>query len=67
MAVGALHRWYRRGRDPNVLLPKLATYLGHVSPISTHHYIHLTPELQRAATQRFQTACQELFTDGGLA
>jgi hypothetical protein len=67
MAVGALHRCYQRGRDPNALLPKLATYLGHVSPISTHHYLQLTPELRRVATQRFHAACGQLFRTGGAA
>jgi len=66
MAVGALHRWYQRGRDPNALLPKLATFLGHVSPISTHHYLQLTPELRRASSQRFHAACEQLFKNGGV-
>lgn len=67
MAVGALHRCYQRGRDPNALLPKLATYLGHVSPISTHHYLQLTPELRRVTLQRFHAACGQLFKNGGAA
>jgi site-specific recombinase XerD len=35
------------------LLPQLATYLGHLDIRSTQRYLHMTPELLQAASQRF--------------
>jgi integrase/recombinase XerD len=46
--------WYRTGRDVQQLLPKLATYLGHVDVHSLQHYLAITPELLREANQRFE-------------
>ena len=51
-AVARLERWYQAGTDLHVKLPHLATYLGHVSPVSTHHYLHLTPDPSRAPGYR---------------
>jgi len=54
--TAAVHRvlaWYREGKDVQVLLPKLATYLGHASIASTQHYLQMTPELLREASLRF--------------
>ena len=65
-AVAALHRAYAHGQDPNSLLPHLASYLGHVSPVSTHYYLHLTPELRQAASRRFHAGCAQLFQSGGV-
>lgn len=48
-------------------LPYLATYLGHVSAASTHHYLKLTPELGRAAGERFHQRFAPLWTAGGIA
>lgn len=67
MAVTALRRFYDTGKDPGAKLPFLATYLGHVSPVSTHHYLHLTPELQQVANQRFHQSCAALFGKGGIS
>ena len=64
-AVAALHRWYRQGADVQTKLPHLATYLGHVCPVSTHHYLHLTPDLREAASQRFHHYALEIFGHGG--
>lgn len=64
-AVAALHRWYRQGADVQTKLPHLATYLGHVCPVSTHHYLHLTPDLREAASQRFHRYALKIFGDGG--
>ncbi|MBU6402409.1 MAG: tyrosine-type recombinase/integrase [Verrucomicrobia bacterium] len=64
-AVAALHRWYRQGVDVHTKLPHLATYLGHVCPVSTHHYLHLTPALREAASQRFHRYALEIFGHGG--
>jgi integrase len=64
-AVAALHRWYRQGVDVQARLPQLATYMGHVCAISTHHYLHLTPDLREAASQRFHRYALEIFGHGG--
>jgi hypothetical protein len=33
-------------------LPALATYLGHVDPVSTYWYLTATPKLMRLAARR---------------
>jgi site-specific recombinase XerD len=66
-AVNALHRWYIQGQDIQAKLPHLATYLGHVSPVSTHYYLHMTPELRQAANDRFHQRFEPLFVEGGAA
>jgi site-specific recombinase XerD len=64
-AVTILERWYQAGTDLHTKLPHLATYLGHVNPVSTHHYLHLTPQLQQAANRRFHDYALRIFADGG--
>jgi len=64
-AVAALHRWYRQGVEVQAKLPHLATYLGHVCAASTHHYLHLTPDLRNAASQRFHQFALNIFGHGG--
>jgi integrase len=66
-AVNALQRWYAQGADVQAKLLHLATYMGHVSPVSTHYYLKLTPELRQAASQRFHQRWASLFTVGGAA
>ena len=61
-----LERWYRTGADLHAKLPHLATYLGHVNPVSTHHYLHFTPELQQAASRRFHDYAFRIFACGGV-
>lgn len=54
--TAAVHRvlsWYRSGQDVQRLLPRLATYLGHVEISSTQRYLQMTPELLQEASQRF--------------
>ena len=54
--TAAVHRvvaWYRTGQDVQLLLPQLATYLGHVDVRSTQRYLQMTPDLLQAANQRF--------------
>jgi len=63
-AVTALHKWYRQGIDVQSRLPHLATYLGHVSPVSTYYYLRLSPDLQQAASQRFHQYAHQLFDPG---
>jgi integrase len=52
-AVNALLRWYRAGADVDAKLPLLATYLGHGSTLSTHHYLHFIEPMRVAASERF--------------
>jgi site-specific recombinase XerD len=59
--TAAQHRieaWYREGRDVQRLLPQLATYLGHRDIVGTQSYLHMTPELLREASRRFQRYAQ---------
>ena len=66
-AVLMLQRWYAQGADVQAKLPHLAAYLGHVSAVSTHYYLKLTPELRQAASQRFHQRFAPLLTKGGFA
>lgn len=53
----ATHRlisWYKSGADVQRLLPKLATYLGHIHLSGTQRYLTLTPQLLQQASQRFE-------------
>lgn len=53
----AQHRieaWYLDGKDVQRLLPKLATFLGHKDVASLRIYLHMTPQLLRSASRRFQ-------------
>lgn len=55
--AGAVHRlisWYRDGADLQLLLPQLATYLGHSDLSGTQRYLTLTPELLHKASARFE-------------
>jgi integrase/recombinase XerD len=54
MVQHQLLAWYRAGRDVQHLLPRLATYLGHVDIRSLQDYLSITPELLHEANQRFE-------------
>lgn len=54
-AVHRLTARYAQGADVQRLLPLLSTYLGHASVAGTQPYLHMTPELLRAAAQRFES------------
>ena len=54
-AVHRLVAWYRQGADVQLLLPKLSTYLGHISLAETQHYLTMTPDLLREAGRRFES------------
>jgi len=59
--TAAVHRvvaWYRTGRDVQRLLPRLATYLGHIDIQSTQRYLHMTTDLLQEASQRFAKYAQ---------
>ena len=61
-AVRALLRWYRTGADVQAKLPFLATFMGHVSIVSTEYYLHFVEELAVAASERFARRCAALVT-----
>ena len=52
-ATQRLVEWYRAGLDVERELPKLSTYLGHVSLSCTQRYLIMTPELLSEAGKRF--------------
>ena len=52
-AAHALLRWYRAGIDVQARLPALATYLGHVSIVSTEYYLTFLKATAEAASERF--------------
>lgn len=55
-AVKTVRDWYRAGFDVERRLPRLSTYLGHVSPTTTYWYLTATPELLRMAGDRLERA-----------
>jgi integrase/recombinase XerD len=55
-AVEALIRWYRAGADVQSNLPRLSMYMGHVSIVSTAHYLHFVPTMRELASERFEAA-----------
>jgi integrase len=65
-AVEALCRCYRDGGDVQTLLPKLALYMGHVSIVSTAHYLHFIPETAGLASERFGQRFSHLLDRGDL-
>ena len=58
-ATRRLVEWYRAGLDVDRLMPRLATYLGHVRVAETHWYIQAVPELLRLATERMERIAQD--------
>lgn len=55
-AVRTLIRWYRAGEDVGALLPRLSTYLGHLTPGYTYWYLSAAPELLVLAASRLEKA-----------
>ena len=53
-AVATVLDWYRAGEDVQALLPRLSTYLGHVSPKSTYWYLSASPELMALVAKRLE-------------
>jgi integrase/recombinase XerD len=53
-AVRRLTSWYQEGADVHKMLPRLATYLGHVNLSATQTYLTMTPGLLREASARFE-------------
>lgn len=58
-ATGTLVRWYRRGQDPQRLLPVLSAYLGHVHVEDTQWYLDGCPELMREAMRRLERCWED--------
>jgi integrase len=65
-AVHALARWYRTRADVQAKLPLLATYMGHVSIVSTAYYLPFVEPVRALATARFARHCGALL-EGGSA
>ncbi len=57
-ATRRLIEWYRAGLDVDRLMPRLATYLGHVGVAETYWYIQAVPELLHLATERLETVAR---------
>lgn len=53
-AVNTLVRWHREGQDVGRLLPRLSTYLGHLTPGHTYWYLSAAPELLSLAAARLE-------------
>jgi integrase/recombinase XerD len=51
-AMKLLRDWHRAGVDVEPRLPRLSTYLGHVSPSTTYWYLTATPDLLAAVAIR---------------
>lgn len=66
-AVNALLRWYRAGLDVQAKLPFLAAYMGHVSVVSTAHYLQFVEPLATEAGARFADHCGDLVTGPAVA
>jgi len=56
-AVSTLVRWQREGQDIGELLPRLSTYLGHLSPSYTYWYLSAAPELLALAAAHLEKRC----------
>jgi integrase len=58
-AVQSVSSWYATRQDPNVLLPVLSTYLGHVSLENSRTYLRANGLLLESASRLFQasTSC----------
>jgi integrase len=66
-AVHALLRWYRAGHDVQAKLPLLATYMGHVSIVSTAYYLRFIDQLAGCASERFAQRCGALISHSSLS
>jgi integrase len=63
-AVARLLRWYREGVNPAERLMALATFLGHVGPVSTAEYLTITGDLLAEADRRFRAFALPIDTGG---
>lgn len=58
-AVNVLMRWYRNNDDVQAKLPLLSTYMGHVSVVSTYHYLTFVEQLRSGASELFHRSFGE--------
>lgn len=68
-ALQALIRWYRAGINVQAKLPALATYMGHVSIVSTQHYLRFLEPVAQDASDLFARhfgAVLETTEEGGV-
>jgi integrase len=59
-AVRTLLEWHRAGVDVQARLPWLSTYMGHVEPSSTYHYLSAAPELLELVAKRLEPTMEGL-------
>jgi integrase len=59
-AVRSLLEWHREGVDVQAQLPRLSTYMGHVEPSSTYHYLSAAPELLQLVARRLEPTMEGL-------
>jgi len=59
-AVSVLLDWHRAGVDVQARLPWLSTYMGHVEPSSTFHYLSAAPELLQLVAGRLEQTIEVL-------
>jgi len=62
-AVNTLVRWYRNGTDVGAKLPYLSAYMGHVSILSTFHYLRFIEPLAGLASAAFRAHYGALVED----
>lgn len=62
-AVGTLRQWLEAGVDPDVQLPVLSTFMGHVHPSSTAVYLTITDDLLALANRRFAAYAAPLLNE----
>jgi integrase len=53
-AVHTLVRWHQAAEDVGALLPRLSTYMGHLTPGYTYGYLSAAPELLALAAARLE-------------
>ena len=63
-AVKALLRGYSKGQDAQMVLPRLATYMGHSGVQFTHYYLKFTEPLRCAASDRFRKYLATILPSG---
>jgi hypothetical protein len=63
-AVKHPHRKDTQGGDVQTYLPKLALFMGHVSIVSTAHYLHFIPQVAALASKRFDRHFSRLIEPG---
>jgi len=63
-AVHSLQKAVAQGKDPQEVIPVLATYLGHKTCEGTYRYLHMTAEMFPEMLERIEAACGQLMPTG---